>query len=140
LETCRFDAADYLAGQRGGGDVSITVRFTEERVTHRAADDSGLLALPVERSEDVAQRRLAQPCGIQPAACLRHFVPPGTKRPSSRWAETGGGPGGEPPHCAKTRKRPIRSTSAAITSQATRGRLQESGCSTPACVAHKKTA
>ena len=32
------------------------------------------------------------------------------------------------------------STHAAMKSQATRGRLQESGCSTPARVAHKKTA
>src|SRR5262249_2455457 len=37
-------------------------------------------------------------------------------------------------------KLPIMSTSAAITSQVTRGRLQDFGCSTPAWVAQRKTA
>jgi hypothetical protein len=88
LEACRLDPADHLARQRGGGDVSIAVWLAEQRVAHCAADDASLLAFTVKRGEDVAQWRLTQPSGIQPALCLRHFVPPGTKRPSSVWAGT----------------------------------------------------
>ena len=88
LKACRRGAADHLARRRGGGDISITVRLAEKRIAHCAADNASLLAFAVEGGEDVAQWRLSQPSGIHPAACLCHFVPPGTKRPSSIWAGT----------------------------------------------------
>src|SRR5262249_35955608 len=114
--------------------------LADERIAHRPADDAGLLAAALERGEKVAQRRLSQPSGIEAAPRLRHFVSPGTNWPSSIWAGTQVEPSCEPPHSASTMRLAIMSTSATITSQATRGRLQECGCSTPAWVAQRKTA
>ena len=42
----------------------------------------------IERGENIAQRRLSQPGGIEAAPRLRHFVSPGTNWPSSIWAGT----------------------------------------------------
>src|SRR5262249_23428125 len=140
LEACSLDPADHFGRQHGGGDIDVAVRLADERVAHGAADDASFLAVTLKRGENAAQRRLSQPFGIEAAPPLCHFVSPGTNCPSSTWAGTSVGPGGEPPHCASTTKLPIMSMSAAITSHVTRGRLQALGCSTPAWVAHRKTA
>src|SRR5262249_48945472 len=80
-EAGRLDPADHFGREHGGGDVDVAVRLADERIAHRAADDAGLFAVTVERGEKVAQRRLSQPCGIEAAPRLRHFVSPGTNWP-----------------------------------------------------------
>src|SRR4029453_8520814 len=131
LEARRLHPADHFTWGRGGGDVDVAMRLSGEGVGHCAAADARLLAVAVERGENIAQRRLSKPGGVDAS---RHFVLPGTKWPSSICAGTEAEPAGRPPHCANTMKLPITSTSATSSNQATRGRLQESGCSTPARV------
>src|SRR5262245_33089850 len=88
LEAGRLDQADHLLRQRGRGHVDLADRLAEQRIAHRAADDARLLAGAVERGEQVAQRRLLEPWGIDATADLGHLVSPGTNRPSSVWAGT----------------------------------------------------
>ena len=88
LEACSLDPADHFGREHRSGDIDVAVRLADEGVAHRAADDAGLLAVTLERGENVAQRRLSQPFGIEAAPLLRHFVSPGTNCPSSIWAGT----------------------------------------------------
>jgi len=47
LEACRLDPADHHLRDRGGGDVDIAERLSQQGVAHRAADHARFLALAV---------------------------------------------------------------------------------------------
>ena len=74
--------------QRGGGNVDFAKRLGQQRVAHRAADDPRLLAGAVEHGQQILERRLLQPRGVEARQDLRHLVSPGTNRPSSIRAGT----------------------------------------------------
>jgi hypothetical protein len=74
LETHRLDPLRHLRRERGSGDVDISWWIAEERIADRAADDAGLFAGAVEHGKKLAQRRLSEPCSVEAAGLLRHFV------------------------------------------------------------------
>ena len=88
LEAGGLSPADHLRRQRGGGNVDFANRLGQHRVAHRAADHTRLLAAAVEHGQQVPERRLLQPRGVEATQDLRHLVSPGTNRPSSIRAGT----------------------------------------------------
>ena len=87
LEAGGRGAAHHLRRQRRGRDIDVAQRHAEQRVAHRAADDARLLAVAVERREQVRERGLAQP-GRRSLVDAGHFIVPGTSLPFSICAGT----------------------------------------------------
>ena len=55
----------HLVRQRRGRDIDLPDRLADQRVAHRAADHARLLAVAVERVQELRQQRLAQPGGVR---------------------------------------------------------------------------
>jgi hypothetical protein len=74
LETRRREPLRHLSRQRGGGDIDISRWIAEERIADCATNHSGLLACTVEHGKELAQRGFGQPCSLEAAPIIPHFV------------------------------------------------------------------
>ena len=88
LEARRFDAAHHLLRHRRGRHVDLADRQFHQRVAHRAADDTGFLAVAIEQREQAGDLGVLEPGGVVEMRAVRHRVVPGTNLPPSTWAGT----------------------------------------------------
>src|SRR5262249_7841850 len=94
-------APHYFLRQRGGRDIDLARRQTEQRVAYRAADDARLLAVAIEHRQELRQRILRQPCPLAELYRVGHRrMAPGTNFPFSMCAGTYVHPPPPPQNCA----------------------------------------
>ena len=97
LKAGGLDPAHHFFRERGGRDIDIADRLTEQRIAHGTADHARLLAVAVKERQQPRQRALGEPSPLKPArGHRRHFVcpgcvscglvSPGTSLPPSMWA------------------------------------------------------
>ena len=87
LEAGRLRAPRHFGRERGRGDVDVARRMPEQHVAHRPADHARLLAVTIERRQQLRQRTVPQPPRLAQARRFAHrFIAPGTNFPFSMCA------------------------------------------------------
>ena len=88
LEARRLGTAHDFFRHRRRRHVDLANRQFHHRIAHRAADDTGFLAVAIEQREQAGDLGVLEPGGVVEMRAVRHRVVPGTNLPPSTWAGT----------------------------------------------------